>query len=61
MSQKMLDRAIRCFGNRDAAMGWLQAPHSALDGKVPFDLADDVTGYQAVMDELGRIEHGIFA
>ncbi len=60
-SQELLDRATQCFGNKDAAVGWLQASHPTLDGKIPFDLADDPDGYQEVMDELGRIENGIFA
>ncbi|MCP5109975.1 MAG: DUF2384 domain-containing protein [bacterium] len=60
-SQELLDRAIQCFGNKDVAAGWLRASHPSLNGKIPFDLADDPDGYQAVMDELGRIEHGIFA
>ena len=59
--QKLLDRAIQCFGDRDRALEWLETPHAALNGRVPFEIANDQHGYQAVVDELGRIEHGIFA
>ena len=54
-------RAIQCFGNKDKALSWLQTPHPALNGEAPLELARDPRGYEAVLDEIGRIEHGIFA
>ena len=60
-SQELLARAIQCFGNKDKALDWLQTPHPALNGEAPLERAQDPRGYQAVLDEFGRIEHGIFA
>ena len=60
-SEELLARAIQCFGNRDKALDWLRTPHPAFDGEAPLERAHDPEGYQAVLDEIGRIEHGIFA
>ena len=61
-SEKLLELAIGCFGSSEKALAWLKTPHAALGGKAPFELAnDEKEGYQAVVDEIGRIEHGIFA
>ena len=59
--QKLLTRATECFGNKDKALSWLRSPHAALGGKSPLELATHEGGHQAVLDELGRIEHGILA
>lgn len=60
--KNLLDLATKCFGDADKAHDWLVTPHAALGHKPPIDLAEDGDeGYQAVVDEIGRIEHGIFA
>jgi uncharacterized protein (DUF2384 family) len=59
--QELLDRAVECFGDLDKALEWLRTPNAALKGMAPVRLAIDLEGRLAVLDELGRIEHGIFA
>jgi len=59
--QELLDRAVECFGDLDKALEWLRTPNAALKGLAPVKIATDPEGRQAVLDELGRIEHGIFA
>jgi len=40
---------------------WLDRENIALGGQKPFDLLENHFGVQLILDELGRIEHGIFA
>lgn len=53
-------RAIEIFGSREKALRWLDTPNSALGNQIPTELIETTDGYVIVMDELGRIEHGIF-
>ncbi|MBI2355327.1 MAG: DUF2384 domain-containing protein [Deltaproteobacteria bacterium] len=39
---------------------WLKTPNYALGGVAPTALLDTIPGIEMVLDELGRIEHGIF-
>ena len=41
--------------------GWLREPSRALGGAIPLSLLDTADGFTGVMDELGRIEHGVFS
>ena len=59
--QELLDRAVECFGDLDKALDWLQTPSAALNGLAPVRIAASPEGRQSVLEELGRIEHGIFA
>ena len=40
---------------------WLKSPNAALRGHAPLSLVDTDIGAEAVLDALGRIEHGVFA
>ncbi|AXB06502.1 MULTISPECIES: antitoxin Xre/MbcA/ParS toxin-binding domain-containing protein [Aeromonas] len=46
-------------GNASRALRWLQKPAIALGGKRPVDYQDSPEHIQAVLDLIGRIEHGI--
>jgi uncharacterized protein (DUF2384 family) len=59
--QELLDRAVECFGDLDKALDWLQTPNATLKGLAPIRIAADPDGRRAVLAELGRIEHGVFA
>jgi hypothetical protein len=59
--QEVLDRAVECFGDFDKALDWLQTPNATLKGLAPVRIAADPDGRRAVLAELGRIEHGVFA
>jgi putative toxin-antitoxin system antitoxin component (TIGR02293 family) len=54
-------KGIEVFGSLEKFMRWFNTPSQALGGKVPSDLVALKTGAQMVMDELGRIEYGVYA
>ena len=49
------------LGSDDKARRWMFKPSRALGGEIPIRLLDTDIGANAVFDELGRIEHGVFA
>lgn len=57
---KILMAAESLFeGDRAAAILWLETPAKALGGKQPSELISTSVGTNAVLDLIGRIEHGI--
>ncbi|MBN1414660.1 MAG: DUF2384 domain-containing protein [Bacteroidales bacterium] len=51
----------KVFANKEKFKTWMTRPNSTLNGKMPKDLLDTITGLGIVQDELLRIEHGILA
>lgn len=47
------------FGDREAFLAWLSLPSAALGDRKPVDMLSSRFGAELVMDELGRIAHGI--
>jgi putative toxin-antitoxin system antitoxin component (TIGR02293 family) len=66
-SERILDIAMLCqygisvFGDKGNFHVWLNSSSVALGGRIPKELLDTRLGVGMVKDELGRIEHGIFA
>lgn len=58
---QVVERADQVFENADAALAWLKTDNPALGGVTPLSLMDTDIGADAVLDTLGRIEHGVFA
>jgi len=58
---RVLVQATSTLGDYAKARRWLLKPNRALGGAVPLTLLDTDIGAGAVFDELGRIEHGVFA
>ena len=58
---QVIERAVVVFEDDRAAMSWLKCPNAALGGNTPLSLLDTELGSTAVMNTLGRIEHGVFA
>lgn len=58
---RVVERASEVFDELDAALDWLKSPNAALAGAIPMSLLDTEIGAKAIMDTLGRIEHGVFA
>ena len=57
---QVMEAAIGLFeGNVDKAKGWLQKPARALGHSCPIDLLSTPAGVEAVLDLIGKIEHGI--
>lgn len=52
---------IRVFGSSEAFNHWLGTPNGALAGKKPQELVGSSYGQQLLLDELIRIDQGIFA
>ena len=58
---RVLERAIGVFEDSQSARQWLKRQIRSLGGVAPISLLDTQTGYELVMDTLGRIEHGVVA
>jgi len=54
-------KGIDVFGIEDNFYTWMDSKSVALGGVKPKELLDTSFGITMVYDELGRIEHGIFA
>ena len=53
-------RAVEVIGDADKAARWLARPIPALNYETPISLLRDESGRDAVLDVLGRLEHGVF-
>ena len=53
--------AKQVFGAEEKARRWMLKKNRALGGEVPLRLLDTDIGGNAVVDELGRIDYGVFA
>lgn len=42
------------------SIAWLHQPAKGLGGKMPAELLSTSVGVQAVVDLVGRIEHGVY-
>lgn len=58
---RVVERAGEVFEDLDAALDWLKSPNAALSRVTPLSMLDTDIGAEAVLDTLGRIEHGVFA
>jgi putative toxin-antitoxin system antitoxin component (TIGR02293 family) len=58
---KALTRAQEVFEDADAASSWLKRETRSLGGVTPVSLMDTVSGFELVMNTLGRIEQGVVA
>lgn len=58
---RLMVRGTEVFESRENFLRWFNTPNTALGGKIPSDLVILQTGTQLVMDELTRIDHGVFA
>jgi len=56
---KVQKRSIEVFDRSELAEGWLKSPVLALGGDTPMELMISDKGIDLVLNELGRIEHGI--
>jgi putative toxin-antitoxin system antitoxin component (TIGR02293 family) len=49
------------FGDSDQFRTWLKEPNRAMAGQKPLDLLVSDFGIDMILDQLGRIEHGIIS
>jgi putative toxin-antitoxin system antitoxin component (TIGR02293 family) len=60
MIGEVYERAEEVMESPANALLWLKAPNYAFRFKRPLDYLTSFTGAQEVLDELGRLQHGIF-
>ena len=58
---KLYSRGEEVFGNMDSFKTWMNSSVMALGNKKPKEFLDTSIGIDLLMNELGKIEHGIFA
>jgi putative toxin-antitoxin system antitoxin component (TIGR02293 family) len=58
---RAITRAEEVFEDMNRAVDWLRSVNPSLAGATPLSLLDTEIGAEALMDTLGRIEHGVFA
>lgn len=58
---RIWERAMAVFEAEPQAREWLKAGNAALENEAPLSLLDADIGAEAVLDLLGRIEHGVFS
>jgi putative toxin-antitoxin system antitoxin component (TIGR02293 family) len=54
-------RTVEVFEDHNKAVKWLKYPILALGGVTPISCLDNFSGIELVLDELGRIEYGVYA
>jgi putative toxin-antitoxin system antitoxin component (TIGR02293 family) len=59
--KRLLNYGESVFEDRDNFMYWMSTQNIPMGGVVPKELLDTTMGINMVHDQLGRIEHGIFA
>lgn len=52
-------RGVEVFGDKAKFLTWMQRPSVALGRRKPIELLASKLGIDLVIDELGRIEHGL--
>ena len=52
-------KGVGVFDNKDHFLAWMKQPNVALGKKTPLSLLSSRFGAQMVLDEIGRIEHGV--
>ena len=58
---RVVTLATSALGSLEKARRWLKGPSRVLGGEIPLHLLDTDVGTDAVLEELGRIEYGVFA
>ncbi|MEL6930005.1 MAG: antitoxin Xre-like helix-turn-helix domain-containing protein [Cyanobacteria bacterium J06600_6] len=58
---KVYARAWEVFEDESLAIAWLKSPSLALGNQIPQEYLDNFSGMEIVLDELNRIEYGVFA
>lgn len=54
-------RGSEVFGSREKFLHYMNMPSKALADKTPLSLIHSKFGAEMVLEELGRIEHGVFS
>ena len=58
---EVVAKGVEVFEDRDKFISWMTQPNAALSNRTSISLLSSRFGMEMVLDELGRIEHGIFS
>lgn len=58
---KVYAKALEVFEDEFLAITWLKSPSIALGNKTPREHLDSFSGIEIVLNELNRIEYGVYA
>lgn len=58
---EVLAKGLKVFEDKDRLIEWLKHPSTALRGKTPINMLDSRPGTKLLLDELGRIEAGVYS
>ncbi|MBN1675520.1 MAG: DUF2384 domain-containing protein [Kiritimatiellae bacterium] len=56
---EVVARGVEVFEDKHKFLAWVNQPSTALGGRIPMRLLGSSFGIRMVLDELGRIEHGV--
>jgi putative toxin-antitoxin system antitoxin component (TIGR02293 family) len=59
--EELYKKGVEVFDTKEDFNQYLRTPNHALGPKAPISFLDTTFGLQFIYDELGRIEHGVFA
>lgn len=54
-------RGTEVFGEKARFLSWMNHPNKALANKTPLSILSSRFGVEMVLDELGRMEYGVFS
>lgn len=60
MVGQVYERAVEVMESPENALVWLKSPNYAFRFKTPLEYLSSFAGVQEVLDELGRLQHGVF-
>lgn len=58
---KVYSRTLEVFEDRQLALRWLKSPCKAFGNVIPLSYLNLSSGMTIVMDELGRIDYGVYS
>jgi putative toxin-antitoxin system antitoxin component (TIGR02293 family) len=58
---RIYTKSVEVFEDKEHAVNWLKTPCPALGNIRPLELLDTYSGIELVMNELNRIDYGVFA
>jgi len=58
---EVVARGTEVFGDKDKFTSWMHSPSKALSNQTPLSLLSSRFGTEMVLDELGRIEYGVYS
>lgn len=58
---EVVAKGIEIFKEKSKLLLWLNTPHKVFSGNTPFSLLSSRFGTELVLEELGRIEFGVYS